>query len=149
MGKAAPLQQVKAEHGSKEKLVEKIVGLLERGEESTEELTKRLRAAANAKLLRLYDTAKEVKERFGSKQELARTVATQAGHGKDHDYQASLGTSTIGRLTDLYRSAERRAKRVSAKAKSAATKASGAAAKASDKLVKSAKRTAKSAIRTK
>ena len=53
MGKKAPLAQVNDQFGGKEKLVDKLMGMLDRGEESKDELRTRLLAAANSKLLRL------------------------------------------------------------------------------------------------
>ena len=52
-----PLLQVKEQHGGKEKLVDKLLGLLERGEESKDEFRLRLLGASNAKLLRLFSVS--------------------------------------------------------------------------------------------
>ena len=55
MAKKTPLQQVTDRFGSKEKLVDKLIGRLDRGDDSKDEFRDRLLAMANSKLLRLYD----------------------------------------------------------------------------------------------
>ena len=48
--KQSPLARVKEEFGGKDKLVDKIVGVLDSGDESKDELRKRLLGVSNTKL---------------------------------------------------------------------------------------------------
>jgi len=99
-----PLATVNEEHGGKEKLVEKIMGLLERGEEEKDDLKRRLLAASNRKLLRLAGIAELVKQKYGGKEKLAEAVGQAYGRIKDKDYVRRLGEYTPGRLLDMVRS---------------------------------------------
>ena len=127
---SSPLARVKEEFGGKDKLVDKLVGLVDAGEESKDDLRKRLLGAANSKLLRLHIVASKVKEQ-GGHDKLAAAAALGAGHGKDKDYVTKLESFSNGRLVDMLASAERRAKRKSAApAKAAASKAATAKAAA-------------------
>ncbi len=67
MEKKSPLQVVKETFGSKDKLVDAIVGMADRGDESADELRTRLTSASNAKLLRLHAALAETRDRFGGK----------------------------------------------------------------------------------
>jgi hypothetical protein len=113
MSSGSPLARVKEEFGGKDKLVDKLVGLVDAGEESKDELRKRLLGAANAKLLRLHVVATKVKAQ-GGHDKLAAAAAESVGHGKDKDYVTKLETFSNGRLVDMLEAAERRAKRKSA-----------------------------------
>jgi hypothetical protein len=115
MSSGSPLARVKEEFGGKDKLVDKLVGLVDAGEESKDELRKRLLGAANSKLLRLHVVATKVKEQ-GGHEKLAAAAAAGAGHGKDKDYVAKLESFSNGRLVDMLEAADRRAKRKSAAA---------------------------------
>jgi hypothetical protein len=106
--KKTPLQQV-ADLGGKDKLVDKLSDLLEKGEESKDELKQRLLAASNAKLLRLHGIASEIKSKFnGSREKLVEAILGKLNKVKDADYKAKMLSFTPGRLLDLYRSVERR-----------------------------------------
>jgi hypothetical protein len=105
----SPLARVKEEFGGKDKLVDKIVGLLGSGDEPKEDMRRRLLGAANSKLVRLHGIANQVKE-LGGKDELAGAAARELGRGKDKDYVAKLGTFSSGRLVDILQSARRRNK---------------------------------------
>lgn len=115
MAAKSPLARVKEEFGGKDKLVDKIVGLLGSAEESKDDLRKRLLGAANSKLLRLAGRATSLKD-LGGHDKLAAATASVLGRSKDADYVAKLGTLSTGRLLDLKTVAEKRAKRVAAKA---------------------------------
>jgi hypothetical protein len=137
MSSASPLARVKEEFGGKDKLVDKLVGLVDAGDESKDELRKRLLGAANKKLLRLHVVATKVKAQ-GGHDGLASAAATAVGHGKDKDYVAKLESFSNGRLVDMLEAGERRAKAKTAAAapkaekkpaKAAAPKAEKAAAK--------------------
>ena len=110
--KKSPLGRMKDEHESKEKLVDKLVGLLGQivgGDESKEDVKGRLLAASNKKLLRLLTVGNEIKTSFGSIDKAAEAVAKTLGRAKDADYVKKLKTYTPSRLLDLYRTAEKRA----------------------------------------
>jgi hypothetical protein len=142
-----PLARVKEEFGGKDKLVDKLVGLVDAGDESKDELRKRLLGAANSKLLRLHGVATKVKEQ-GGHDKLAVAAAASVGHGKDKDFVTKLESFSNGRLVDMLVAGERRAKRKSAapaakKPRSAAPE--GAAPKAAAKKKAPAAKAAKPA----
>jgi hypothetical protein len=131
----SPLARVKEEFGSKDKLVDKLLGLVDAGDEAKDDLRRRLLGAANAKLLRLHVVATKVKQQ-GGHDKLAAAAAAGVGHGKDKDYVTKLESFSNGRLVDILEAAERRAKRKgAASAKEAAPKA------AAKKKAPAAKRT--------
>jgi hypothetical protein len=139
----SPLARVKEEFGSKDKLVDKLLGLVDAGDESKDDLRRRLLGAANRKLLRLHGVATKVKQQ-GGHDKLAAAAATGVGHGKDKDYVTKLESFSNGRLVDILEAAERRAKRKgAAPAKEAA--APKAAAKKKAPAAKRTKSSAKSA----
>jgi hypothetical protein len=113
MSSGSPLARVKEEFGGKDKLVDKLVGLVDAGEESKDELRKRLLGAANSKLLRLHVVATKVKAQ-GGHDKLAAAAAESVGHGKDKDYVTKLESFSNGRLVDILEAGERRAKRKAA-----------------------------------
>ena len=105
-----PFQKVQQLHGGKEQLVDKITDVLERGEESKDDLKKRLQSSSNTKLLRLLETATELKDRFGTKEKLVDAILTKLGRKQDADYRKKLLAWSPGRLLDLHRAKERSAK---------------------------------------
>jgi hypothetical protein len=117
MATKSPLARVKEEFGGKDKLVDKIVGLIgsQSEDESKDDLRRRLLGAANSKLVRLHGVATKVKE-LGGRDQLASAAATELGHGKDKDFVEKLSTYSTGRLVDILGSARRRTQRASAKA---------------------------------
>jgi hypothetical protein len=144
MSSNSPLARVKEEFGGKDKLVDKLVGLVDAGDESKDDLRRRLLGAANSKLLRLHVVATKVKEQ-GGHDKLAAAAAAGVGHGKDKDYVAKIGTFSNGRLVDMLEAAERSAKRKSAapakaERKAAAPKKEKAAAKKPAAKAKPAKK---------
>lgn len=140
MSSASPLARVKEEFGGKDKLVDKLVSLVDAGDESKDDLRKRLLGAANSKLLRLHVVATKVKQQGGHDQ-LASAAAAGVGHGKDKDYVTKLESLSNGRLVDILETAERRAKKKSgAPAAAAASKVASAKARKAP----AAKRTKKS-----
>jgi hypothetical protein len=142
MATITPLARVKEEFGGKDKLVDKIVGLLGSGDEPKDDLRRRLLGAANSKLIRLHGVATQVKS-AGGKDQLAAAAAQEMGRGKDKDYVAKLGTFSSGRLTDILQSAKRRNGRAAAKANKATNKAPKKASAASAAPAKGAKSAAK------
>jgi hypothetical protein len=103
--KKSPFKQVMDDHGGKEQLVDAIVGVLERAEgEDKDALKARLQTSSNSKLLRLFATAKQVKEQFGSKEHLVDAILAAMKRHKDVDYRQKLLGFTPARLLDLHRS---------------------------------------------
>ena len=116
MSQNSPLARVKEEFGGKDKLVDKIVGLLgSTDDEPKEELRKRLLGAANRKLMRLHEVATSLKQ-HGGHDKLADAAAAGIGRAKDKDYVQKLASYSSGRLLDMVRVAERHAKAAKAKA---------------------------------
>jgi hypothetical protein len=103
-GKKTPLMQVKDEHGGKAKLVDKVLGVIERGEEDAAELKDRLLKASNKKLLRLLATQAAIKDKYGSPAKLAEAIGQKLGKAKDADFMRRLGRYTPARLLDMARS---------------------------------------------
>ena len=131
MSQNSPLARVKEEFGGKDKLVDKIVGLLgSTGDEPKDELRKRLLGAANRKLIRLLDVANSLKQ-HGGHDKLADAAATGVGRAKDKDYVQKLTSYSSGRLLDMVRVAERHASVAKAKpAKATASAKASASARA-------------------
>jgi hypothetical protein len=116
MSQKSPLSIVNENFGAKDKLVDKLVGLLDRGEESKDDLRKRLSSAANVKLLHLHQVATVVKEKYGSHDALVEHVVKALGRSKDKPFVERLAAYSDARLVDLARATERRGKKA-AKAK--------------------------------
>jgi hypothetical protein len=104
--KKSPLSRVKDEFGGKDKLVDKIVGILDSGDLSKDDLRKKLLGVANGKLIRLHTVATRTKE-AGGHDKLAATTADKLKRGKDKDYVNKLGEYSNGRLLDILTVAER------------------------------------------
>ncbi|MCC6747608.1 MAG: hypothetical protein IT371_08125 [Deltaproteobacteria bacterium] len=142
MAKKTPLQLVKELHGTKDKLVDKVVALLDRGEESKEDFTKRLLAAPNSKLLRLHDGGAAIQKRFGDKSKMVDAVLALMNRGKDKDYREKLLGLTSIRLLALHGEWERKTERAKrprrsrAAAKAVAAKAAAAKAAAAKAAAK-------------
>ncbi|HZS37511.1 MAG TPA: hypothetical protein VFF06_11830 [Polyangia bacterium] len=120
--KKPPVTRTKEEHGSKEKLVDRLVTLLAqitKSDESKDDLKGRLLAASNKKLLRLDEIAHAIKEKFGSVEKLAAETAQALGRAKDAPYVDKLKAMTPARLLDLFRASEKRAKKSAKKSKAA------------------------------
>ncbi len=110
MAKKTPLQQVTEQHGGKEKLVDKLMGMLERGDESKDELRGRLLAAPNSKLLRLHTVMTEIKDQFGDKEKLVDALLALMNRAKDEDYRGKLIDYSPNRLMDMYQSWKKKGK---------------------------------------
>ena len=104
--KTGPLARVKEEFGGKDKLVDKIVGVLDSGEESKDELRKRLLGVSNTKLIRLFSVATKTKQ-AGGHDKLVATTAEKLNRAKDKDYVAKLDEYSDARLLDIVQVAER------------------------------------------
>ncbi len=124
MSQKSPLAIVNETFGAKDKLVDKLVGLLDRGDESKDDLRKRLSSAANVKLLHLHAVATTVKDKYGSHDALVTHVAKSLGRSKDKPFVERLAAYSDARLIDLAKASERREKKTTkAKAKKPAKKA--------------------------
>src|SRR5687767_8264302 len=108
----SPLAAVNDDFGGKDKLVDKLVGLLPAGDQPKDDLRKRLLAVSNKKLLRLHRVASTVKDTYGSREKLIAGAAL--GREKDKDLVTRLETLPTPQLVDLANTAARRAKRASA-----------------------------------
>src|SRR3954464_15124653 len=97
--KKTPLARVKDEFGGKDKLVDKIVGVLDSGDESKDELRKRLLGVSNTKLVRLFSVATRTKQ-AGGHDKLVASTAEKLNRAKDKDYVTKLGEFSNGRLLD-------------------------------------------------
>ena len=115
MSRKNPLAQVNETFGGKDKLVDKLVTLLE-SDEPKEDLRKRLLGVANSKLLHLHEVASMVKEKYGSRDKLRDAAAQALGRSKDKDYLAKLESYSTAKLLDVTLLAERRARRAAAQA---------------------------------
>jgi hypothetical protein len=112
--KKSPLTRTKEDHGTKEKLVDKLVTLLasiKKTDEDKDELKARLLAASNKKLLRLFEVGSQIREKFGSVDKLAEAAAGALGKAKDAPYLAKLQALAPAKLLDLLHSAEKRGKK--------------------------------------
>jgi hypothetical protein len=142
-----PLQTVK-EMGGKEKLVDRILGLLDGGGEDKDSLRTRLLAASNSKLLRLANVGETLKQKYeGSTEKLAGEVAQLLGRAKDNDYVKKLSEYTPARLLDMAQSLARRAADRGREAAEATKEAAKKQVAAATKAAKSA--TAKATTRAK
>lgn len=105
-----PMQAMKKIYDSKDKLVSSIAGAVKLEGESNDEAVSRLKGLSNKKLLRLSSVAKEIADR-GGKDKVVAAVGAAMGRAKDSDYLAKLGSFSSGRLMDMLRAAEKRAKK--------------------------------------
>lgn len=111
MAKQSPLQIVKDKYGSKEKLVDAVVALVDRDEGETEdEHRKRLKYVSNAKLLHLVSLAERAKA-LGGRDGMIAKVLELKGQPKDHEYADRLKRMELGRLVDLAQGLVRAAKK--------------------------------------
>lgn len=115
MSQKSPLALVNETFGAKDKLVDKLVGILDRGDESKDDLRKRLSSAANGKLLHLHQVASTVKDKYGSHDALVTQVATSLNRAKDKTFVERLAAYSDARLVDLAQATERKVKKAAAK----------------------------------
>jgi hypothetical protein len=108
MRKKTPLQIVNEQHGGKEKLVDALTGMLERGEEGKADFRARLLAAANTKLLRLHAVMTEIKSRFGEREQLVDALLALINKAKDKDYREKILDYSPVRLLSMLHAAEKR-----------------------------------------
>ena len=103
--KLSPAQIVKRDFGSKKELAAKVMPLIERkAEETEEEFKSRIETLSNKKLLKLLRVGTEMAEGFDSKDALAEAVYTRLskeGSKTDNDYLNKLKSFSMGRLLDM------------------------------------------------
>ncbi|HEY3356668.1 MAG TPA: hypothetical protein VGQ83_25685 [Polyangia bacterium] len=114
--KKSPFKQVMDTHGGKEQLVDKIVDVVEHGDEDKDAFKKRLQTSSNTKLLRLLARATELKDQFGSKEKLVDAILATMKRQKDADFRKKLLGFSPARLLDLHHSKARAAKAAAKKA---------------------------------
>lgn len=104
MAKKSPYQLVKDQHGSKEKLVEKVLAFLECPEdEEQDDFNHRISTMSNSKLLRLFDANETLKGKWGSKSSVIDAITKARFPGGNADYAAKLNTFSVPKLIDLAR----------------------------------------------
>lgn len=103
--KKTPLAEVKERFGSKENLVKELRSLFDKTDLFENRLNpdKGLIRVANAKLLKLYEVATEVKERFSTRAKLTEDLLGMLGRQKDEQYKTSLNKWGLPRLWDYYK----------------------------------------------
>lgn len=104
----SPLQKVKKNFESRAKLVDQLVGSVDRqhGDTSDDQVRSRLMSLSNQKLLRLYAAEQKVRERFGDKAQLVEHILgarKKAGLTADAIFRAKLEASSKARLLDIAR----------------------------------------------
>jgi len=103
--KLSPAQIVKKDFGSKKELAAKVMPLIERkSDETEEEFKSRIETLSNKKLLKLLRVGTEMAEGFDSKDALAEAVYTRLskeGSKTDNDYLNKLKSFSMGRLLDM------------------------------------------------
>ena len=115
--KKTPKDEVKDRFETKEALVDELMGLLESDEdEPRDEWKARLLKAPSSKLLRLHRRGTEVQERFGGRGELLDALCALkfAGRQVEEGWRAKAAGWSDGRLLDLHRGEECRARRAEA-----------------------------------
>ncbi len=139
-----PIDNVRAEYGDKDargkdKLVDKVMGLLSGGDEDAGDLKARLLKVSNRKLLRLARVGDTIKEKYGSTDKVVEAVAGAMGRAKDTDFVTRLKEYSPAKLLDMAQTASRKAARTAREAKG---EAEGAVAK----VAKAARTTARAAV---
>ena len=104
MAKLSPLQQTKADHGSKEALADKVIGFLSaREDEDQADFENRIRTLSNTKLLRLFSANQTLSSKYGSKDDLVKKISEARFKGQNADYIAKISTFSAPKLLDLAR----------------------------------------------
>jgi len=96
-----PKQQVQKRFGTKDDLVKEILPLVG-GDDETRRV---LMGTTNKKLLRIYDSSKQVKDQFGGKAGLIDALATLIFDGRQPNagWREKMEKKTPKRLLDDYR----------------------------------------------
>lgn len=104
-----PLQMVRDRYGSKEKLVDELMGLIKRPSDlPKDKFKKKLLAQSNKKLMVLHDREQLVKDKFGNRDKLIDAIVEIRGGKKSEDkaLRKRLTTRTTGQLIGLARRLE-------------------------------------------
>ena len=88
--------------------------MLDRGDEDKDDFRQRLAGASNSKLLRLYDTASQQKERFGSNEKLIDALLKLMRRSKDTDYREKLARMQPSQLLGMHQALTKKENRASA-----------------------------------
>lgn len=100
----SPLQIVRAQYGSKEKLAEKVLAILDQPEEEEKEAFQhRVHTMSNTKLLRLLQSHETLTAKHGSREALVDKIVKARFPGGNGDYARKIGNYSIPRLLDLGR----------------------------------------------
>jgi hypothetical protein len=150
MAVRAPHAAVKEKFGDKAKLVAALEKLT--GDDlwvSRTNKEKGLAHVSNSKLLRLYATFAEVKEKFGTRDKLVEAILELDNRAKDTGLRQKLSAWPVPRLFDAYKSAAKRKAEAAAPRKPASNDGPKPALKAAGKVAapKVAKKVAKKASR--
>jgi len=98
---SSPLHTVKKDFGSKDALVDKLMPLLDRdADESEEEFKDRLMRVSNRKLLRLWSREQDLRSRFGSREALVDQIVEMTGG--DADNRRKLLDQGTGQLLSIH-----------------------------------------------
>lgn len=103
---STPHQSVKKNFESRGKLVDQLVGMVDKqhGDSSNEQVKARLMGLPNKKLLRLYQVEQKVREKFGSREKMVEHIVSarkKAGLSADAAFKAILDGYTKARLLDM------------------------------------------------
>jgi len=102
--KKTPLQMVRDRYGSKEKLVDELMGLIKRPADlPKDKLKQKLLAQSNKKLMALHDREQLVKDKFGNRDKLIDAIVGSQGGKKSEDksLRKRLTSRTTGQLIGL------------------------------------------------
>jgi hypothetical protein len=103
----APMAVTKEKYGSKDKLVDELLGVIKKpGDVSKEDLKKKLKSQSNRKLMRLLERETAVRDQFGGREALVDAIL-KSRMGKeqkeDKDFRKRLTGLSSGQLLDLAR----------------------------------------------
>ena len=105
MAKLTPVQEVRERFGSKEALAQKLLKVLDKGEDLDDaEFERRILTASNKQLLRLHEVHEILTGRFGSKESLVDAIVKLKFPEGNSPYRDKLMTLRATRLLDLHRS---------------------------------------------
>ena len=104
MTKLSPLQRVRAEHGTKAALAEKVIAALTPDEgEEREDFENRIKTLSNIKLLRLLDAHNRVEKEYGSRDALVDAVVKARFPNGNEQFKANVSAYRVTRLLDMAR----------------------------------------------
>ncbi len=100
----SPLQMAREQYGSKEKLAEKVLAILDRSEDEEQEAFEhRVNTMSNRKLLRLLAASETLAATHGSREKLVDKIVAARFSGGNADYRAKIENYSVPRLLDLGR----------------------------------------------